>query len=192
MSRRLHSSISGVTAIEFAIVAPVFLILVFAVCDIGQMLYARALLGGAVEDAARAGTTETVDTDSIDAAVEAVVRPIVPSAVFTFSRESYSDFTDVGRPEKFTDSNSNGTCDNSEAYIDENGNGQWDADVGKSGNGGADDIVLYSVTATYTPLIAVPLLPKSTSDITISARAVRKNQPFTTQSSYSTTAGTCS
>lgn len=191
MRKDLSASTSGVTVIEFAIVAPVFLILVFAVCDIGQMLYARALLSGAVEDAARAGATETADTDDIDAAVKTAVAPIIPGATFTFARESYNDFTDVGRAEKFTDSNTNGTCDNNETYIDENGNGQWDADVARSGNGGADDIVLYTVTATYSPLIAVPLLANSMNAITISAKAVRKNQPFTTQSSYSTTTGTC-
>ncbi len=192
MRKALASCTAGIAAIEFAIVAPVFLILLISICDIGQMLYARALLSGAVEHAARAATTETVDTASIDASVKAAVLPIIPGATFTFARQSYNDFTDVGRAEKFTDSNSNGKCDNNEAYIDENGNGQWDAEIGKSGNGGADDIVLYTVTASYTPLIAVPLLPNSTSAVTISAKAVRKNQPFTTQSSYSTTTGICS
>ncbi|MGC4250455.1 MAG: pilus assembly protein [Sphingobium sp.] len=189
--RSLLASQRGATIVEFALVLPIFLLLVLGICDLAQMLYAKALLNGAVEQAGRSSTTETADTTSADTLVEASVAPIVPGATFTFKRVSYYDFTDVGRAEKFTDANSDGSCDNGEAYIDENGNGQWDADVGASGNGGADDIVVYTATVTYTPLISVPLLANSENPVTLTAKSVRKNQPFAVQTSYSSTTGTC-
>ena len=192
MKWRDLSSQNGATAVEFALVAPVFFLLLFGIFDLGQMLYIRAMLHGAVEQAARSGTTETADSDSADALVKAAVAPVAPNAAVTFSRLSYYDFTDVGRAEKFTDSDSDGQCDNGESYIDENGNGQWDTDVGVSGNGGADDIVVYTATVTYAPLFTIPLLSRSSNTVTLSAKSVRKNQPFTTQSKYSTTTGTCS
>lgn len=191
LRRRFLAARDGATVIEFALVAPVFLLMVCGVFDLGQMLYARALLSGAMEQSARASAVEDADTSTLDAQVKAAVRPIIPAATFTFTRTAYNDFTDVGRAEKFTDTNADGTCDNKEAYIDENGNGHWDADIGETGNGSADDIILYVATATYTPFFYVPLLPSSANAVTITGKTVRKNQPFTAQTDYSTTTGTC-
>ena len=125
----------GAAAIEFAIVAPVFMILLLGVFDIGQMAYGRAILSGAVEKAARSASMETVDTTALDTMVKAAIKPILPNATFVSTRKSYYDFADINRPEKFTDSDGNGTCNAGEPYVDENRSGQWDADIGKAGNG---------------------------------------------------------
>lgn len=182
----------GVAATEFALLAPVFLLLMLGSFNIGQMIYGRALLGGAVEKAARSAALETADTASADAMVKKTVLRILPGAVITSTRTSYYDFNDIGRPEKWNDSNGSGDCDNNESYTDENRNGQWDEDVGSDGNGGANDVVLYTVTAEYTPAFVVPLAPDSWNAKTISASAVRKNQPFSLQAKYASEAGVCS
>ena len=182
----------GVAAVEFALIAPVFLLLLLGSFNIGQMVYGRALLGGAVEKAARSAALETANTSSADAMVKKTVQRILPGAVITSTRTSYYDFNDINRPEKWNDSNGSGDCDNNESYTDENRNGQWDEDVGSDGNGGANDVVLYTVTAEYTPAFVVPLAPDSWNATTISASAVRKNQPFSLQAKYASEAGVCS
>ncbi|HEX7709910.1 MAG TPA: TadE family protein [Sphingomonadaceae bacterium] len=184
----LRKDCSGSVLVEFALTAPLWIYLVMSSLDLGQLAYAKSILDGATQDAARNASLETGDTTAADAMVAKQVRRIAPGATVTTSRVSYYDFADIGRPEKWTDKDRDGECDNSEPYTDENGNGQWDADIGKSGNGGADDVVMYTVTVTYDRLFKMPLSP-GVSTRTISATAVRKNQPFASQEGYNESAG---
>jgi hypothetical protein len=66
----------------------------------------------------------------------------LPGVTVTSTRKAYYDFTDIGRAEKWTDSNNNRVCDNGEPYTDENGDGSWNADIGEAGNGDAGDVIL--------------------------------------------------
>ena len=52
-------------------------------------------------------------------------------------------------------------------YVDENGNGSWDADIGKSGNGGANDVVMYTVSVEYDPLFPNPFVDNGTGTRTL-------------------------
>jgi Flp pilus assembly protein TadG len=189
---KLARAQDGNAVIEFAIVAPVFLLLLLGVFDIGQMAYGKAILNGAVEQAARSGSLETADTTALDTMVQNALKPILPNATITSTRKSYYDFVDVARPEKFTDTNGNGTCNTGEPYIDENRNGQWDADIGNSGNGSANDVVLYTVTVTYKPIFRLTTMNGWNNNRTMTAVGVRKNQPFANQTGYGSSAGTCS
>jgi Flp pilus assembly protein TadG len=190
--RRLPAARDGATAVEFAIVAPVFLILLLGIFDIGQMAYGKAVLNGAVEKAARSGSLETADTTAADNLVKNAIKPVLPNATVATSRKSYYDFADVSRKEKWTDTNGNGTCDNGENYVDENRSGSWETDVGKSGNGGAGDVVLYTVTVTYKPIFTAKWFSTYNTNRTLTAVGVRKNQPFADQTGYGSSAGTCS
>ena len=188
---RVGTSNSGVAAVEFALLAPTFFLLMLGTFDIGQMVYGQAVLNGAVQAAARSSALETADTTVADENVENAVRPILPGATVTSERQSYFDFADISRAEAWNDSNNSGMCDNSESYTDENANGSWDEDIGISGNGGAGDVVLYTVTVTYEPFFTLPFSPSDWSSKTITSTAVRKNQPFGDQQEYSSQAGTC-
>ncbi|MCK9541214.1 MAG: pilus assembly protein [Novosphingobium sp.] len=183
---------SGITIVEFGIMAPTFIVLLMGMLDVGQLAYARVLLNGAITEAARNATMETADLAYIDALVESRVKPIVTDVNVEAKRVSYYDFTDIGRPEKWNDKNKNGTCDNGETFTDENGNGGWDPDVGEEGNGGANDAVLYTVTANYRSNFPVPFMPEGWANRQLVAKAVRKNQPYANQASYGTSAGACS
>lgn len=180
----------GSTLLEFGLIAPTFLILLLGCANLGQMLYGKVLLNGAIEAAARSSSTENRDTTAADTMVRKIVGPILPGASYTISRFSYYDYTDVGRMEKFTDGNGNGTCDNGEPYIDENGTGGWD-NVRRSGQGGADDVVVYKVVTQYSPLFKIPLMPGQWQQITLTSQTVKKNQPFASQANYSTLTGNC-
>lgn len=183
---------SGAATLEFALVIPLFLSLIFGVIDLGQMTYGQSVLNGAVQQAARNATLETANTTTTDQVVKNTLAPVLPGATVTSTRTSYYDFVDINRKEKWTDSNGNGTCDNGEPYVDENHNGRWDTDIGANGNGGADDVVIYTVTASYTPLIAIPLVSSMFQQtIKLTSSAVKKNQPFANQVSYGTVTGTC-
>ncbi|AKH41532.1 Flp pilus assembly pilin Flp [Altererythrobacter atlanticus] len=190
--RALSRREDGTAVMEFGLIAPVFVILLMGIYDLSHMVYARSVLAGAVERAARDSSLEGGDTDVADQIVEDAIRPVLPGVDLDPQRLSYFDFADIGRPEQFDDENGNNVCDNGEAYVDENRNGIWDADIGVANNGGAGDVVIYTVTATYSPLFKIPFMPEMWNERTLTATAVKKNQPFANQLGYATTAGTCS
>lgn len=189
-SRRIARDERGMTLVEFAFVAPVFILMVIGLLDIGQLIFARAVLQGAVEDVSRDTTLETGDSDAADEEIERILGGIAPGADVDVERLSYFDFADVGRAEWLDDENGNGDCDPGENYLDENNSGGWEADIGVDGNGGAGDVVMYSVTVTFDRLFKVPMLPGS-DEYVIQANTIKKNQPFADQAEYSTTQGTC-
>lgn len=190
--RQLKRDQSGVTMVEFAVIAPTFLILLLGTFDIGQMVYAQSVLNGAVQSAARDASLEGGDTTAADALVLERVETIMPGVELETERTSYFDFADIERPEQWNDEDDNGLCNDGEAFVDENRNGQWDDDIGMSGNGGANDVVIYTVQATYEPIVKVPFMREAWQSRTLSSSAIKKNQPFATQTGYSSEAGTCS
>lgn len=190
--RQLIADRDGATIVEFAIVVPLFLMLLIGIMDVGQLVYGKSVLTGAVHRAARNASLETRNTNEADASVLDAIRPVLPGVTIKTSRTSYYDFADVGRAEKWNDKNANAVCDAGETFTDENRNGQWDQDIGqKDSSGSANDVVVYEVTATFKPVFQVPLLPKLWGERTLTATAVTKNQPFGNQTSYGATAGSC-
>lgn len=187
---RLLRETDGVTIVEFALIAPVLLLLLLGTFDVGHTLYVESMLKGAVQQAARNSTLEGATTSSVDAIVTNAVKAIAPDATLTFGRQSYDNFSNVQRPEDFVDVNANGACDTGETYTDSNGNGHWDADRGKSGNGGARDAVLYSVTVSYPRQFAMAGIAGFSNTVTLRTQTVLRNQPFGLQKTTVTT-GKC-
>ncbi len=188
---RLPRAQRGIAATEFGLIAPVFFMLIIGLFDVGHQVYARSVFVGAVEVAARQAALETGDTELADQLVYDRIRPLLPDVELETSRKSYFDFADIDRPEDFTDTNGNNKCDNGEAYVDENGSTHWEDDIGSDGNGGAGDVVIYTVTANYTPLFKAPFMPQLWNERSFTATAVKKNQPYGNQVEYATTARTC-
>lgn len=182
---------SGTTVMEFGLMVTVFVSLLLGLFDLGQMAYTKAILDGAVQEAARSSALETADSASADDRIEEMIRVAAPDAVVTTQRKSYYDFADIERAESWNDADGSDTCDNGEAYTDENGNGQWDEDIGEAGNGGAGDVVIYTVNVSYDPLFPNPFFSWGENKRQLSASAVKKNQPFADQDKYGSTAGTC-
>ena len=91
----------------------------------------------------------------------------------------YDSFSDVNRPEPFTDDNpANGVWDPGEEYNDSNGNGQWDADMGVAGLGAGGAIVLYTIAVDWKML--TPLVGHLVDDgkIRLEASVAVRNEPF--------------
>ncbi len=181
--RRLKRDEQGATLVEFALVSPVFFMALIGMFDICYNIYAASIINGALQKAARDSTIEAADNNqsSIDSRVSDAVRKVVPTAQFSFERSAYTNFSDVGRPEDFTDSNNDGMCNDGEAFEDVNGNAQWDADRGSTGFGGARDAVLYTVTVTYNRQFPLHKMIGLSPTVTTQATTVLRNQPFAMQ-----------
>lgn len=183
---RLRGDERGITVVEFALVAPVLLLMLMGFFDLGHRAYSQAMLQGSLQKAARDSTLESglTSTTAIDNEVKAQVKHLVGSAAtFTSKRLSYTNFSQVGDPEVFKDKAPlNNKYDAGECFEDLNGNGKWDSDLGKSGQGGARDAVLYRMTVNYPRLLPMATMLGWSANQTISATTVLRNQPYGDQS----------
>lgn len=179
----LRRNQEGVAAIEFAFLLPPFMLMFFGAFDVGYSIYYRAILDGAIQEAARLSALEsgTLKLTAIDASITKKVRDLSVTSVVTFDRKSYFSFNDVKRAEKYSDGNANGACDNNEQFEDENNNALWDEDVGAAGVGGPKDVVLYTVTVTYDRIFPLWAFIGQSQKNTFSATTVLKNQPYDDQ-----------
>lgn len=180
---RLHRDVSGSAVTEFALIAPIFLTLLMGAFDAGYNMWAMTILQGALQESARLSTIEGAANNeaTLDGIVSASVKKLVPNATLVFVRKSYTNFSDIGVPEDWTDSNHNGTCDAGEPFEDANANGTWDRDRGTVGSGGARDAVLYTVSMTYPRAFPMTRLVGLSATVTTSARTVLRNQPYKLQ-----------
>ena len=178
--RNLRTDSDGATLVEFALVAPVLLLMLLGMFDMGYNYYVQSQLQGAIQQAARDSGIEGAHSrmDEIDARVTDAVHAIVPSAEVTFSRKAYARFSDVARPEDFSDVDSNGACNGGEPFEDVNSNGVWDQDRGADGLGGARDAVLYVVTVSYQRAFAITAFVGMPDTFTTQATTVLRNQPY--------------
>ena len=191
MKRRLRPfarDTRGAALIEFAIVAPVMMVLLMGLSDLAYQIYAQSILNGALQKAGRDAAIQggVLNTGTIDAKVQDMVKKIAANATFTVTRKNYDAFS-VIKPEPFVDTPppspyADGILNNHECYTDINDNNKYDLDPGADGQGGANDVTLYTVAVTYPRLFPVAGLLGWPSTQTISATTLLKNQPYATQS----------
>ena len=156
---------SGVTSIEFGLIAPVFILMLVGMFEVGMIMIAQNSLDAAASRAARAGFTgQTNGTLSREDTIKQIVRDTVvafsggmlnPDKV-KVSVSSYESLDSLGRPEPLvSDLNNNGEWDPGEAYIDKNGNGSWDADQGVSDSFGVGgDAVQYTISYDWKTILS--------------------------------------
>lgn len=182
--KRLRQDEDGATLTEFAIVAPVLILMVMGIFDMAHSQYTAALMNGALQKAGRDLTLQSagVNESDIDAEVQAQIRSVVPgSATVELVKLSHAEFEDIGEEEEYTDDNGDGVCNNGEPFIDANDNGQWDPNRGAVGIGGARDAVLYTVNVSYDRLFPMAGLAGLSEQVQLSASTVLRNQPFADQ-----------
>jgi len=179
-ARRLRGDASGATAIEFAAIAPALMMVLLGLMDLSYNIYATTLLEGAIQEAGRDSTIEGAETRglAIDNELRDRVDDIVPNATIAINRRAYVDYSDVNRPEDFTDTNDDGVCGDGEPFEDINRNGMWDEDRGVADMGGARDAVLYTVTVSYPRAFPVMKLLGFSPTVTTRSRTVLRNQPY--------------
>jgi Flp pilus assembly protein TadG len=155
----------GSQAVEFALAAPVLLLMLSAFVEFGMYILGRVTLEGSLRDIARYGITGQVPPggDRVAEMLRMIGRSsggLIDPAQVVLQVQSYPTFEDVGLGEDFADGNANGSYDAGETFKDCNGNGVRDTDRGTSGAGGSGEVVLYRIdydwpmwTAMLTPLI---------------------------------------
>ncbi|NJR79043.1 TadE/TadG family type IV pilus assembly protein [Sphingomonas corticis] len=187
----------GVAAVEFALVAPVLCLALVGAFDLGQGLYLQASLQGVMQKAGRDSALETA-SEQQQARLDKHVRSAIimltgPGAKIDLTRRSYRTFGDAARarPEEWTDTNGNGRCDANEPFVDANANGSWDSDGSRKDQGGAKDKTLYTAVVTYRRLFPIANFINVSPNVTMMARTVLQNQPYSDQAGPSTTVGNC-
>ena len=188
--RRLRRDQRGATIIEFAIISGPMLLLLMGGLELGYDSYVRSTMQGALNDAARTAAVEfpiinvpgsTVE-EQVENLIEEQVHNVAPNARITVTQKSYFDFSSIGDPEKLmTDNNGNGQFDavDGDCYEDANGNGSYDTDACKTGNGGADDVVLYTAHVSAPRILPLDgFLPGVGPTIEYSLQTAVRNQPY--------------
>jgi Flp pilus assembly protein TadG len=182
---RFRGDQRGATLIEFALVAPALLVVIMGLLDMSYRLYARAMLEGAVQKAARDSTLESGATSTANAAIDTIVKDAfkavngtVTDSNFTFTRRNFADFTKAGKKEAST--GPGGLCAPGFTYADVNNSNDWD-DGAAEGQGGANDAVLYTVQVNYNAIFPVYGLFGGSSTQSIRATSVLRNQPYNSQ-----------
>ncbi len=185
--RKLCRDDRGVTIIEFAFVAPVMLLFLGGLLELGYVAFARSTLESSILIASRASKVaecpaEVAELIRADLAESMTVILSADGKPPELVVKSYgSNFSSVGNPEPFNDINGNGKFDPGETYTDINGNGQWDSDMGKTGNFGSfGEVVAF--TASYNVPSLVPFVSSTISNTDgyyrITAETVVRNEPF--------------
>jgi hypothetical protein len=195
----------GVSAIEFALVGPVVLLMIVGVLEAGFLWSGATALEAGGRAAARYGLTGAVREGETRTEVvrRLVTEHVCPRALDArrkacfwaedgprFDDEhgdatplfleltAYSDPRNLGRPEPFSDLDGDGARDAGEAFDDLNGNGVWDADTGVAGPGGAADVVVYDIAihqGVTNPLIRAVV---GSGTLRHETRIVIRNEPF--------------
>lgn len=177
--RRLQRDRRGVTIIEFAMVAPVLLLLLLGFFDLGYRSYASSVLQGALHDAARMATVGGYSMAQIDARVKTRLSNFATRSTVTTATASYYDFAGVSQPEKVvSDTAPVGSYNPGDCFEDVNSNNQYDTDRGRGGTGNADDIVRYSVTISFPRILPMGALMGWGNTQTLTSNTVLRNQPY--------------
>jgi hypothetical protein len=181
---RLIRSRRGVSAVEFALIAPVCMTLVCVFIDLSMVMFITNVMEGGLREASRYAITGFVEGGlTREQKIAAIIKDhsygLITESDIAITYKIYPSFGDVGKPEPFVDGNGNGKYDSGESFTDVNNNGVWDADMGKAGVGGPGDIVAYTVEYKWT--LWTPLASEIWGDngaVKLAATIAVRNEPY--------------
>ena len=182
---RLWTRKDGASAIEFALIAMPLILTIVGIVEVALILFVNVLMEGAVRDAARFGITgfSPANTDRTTV-IRDIVRKrtvgLIDMSKVEIETLVYQNFSDIGKPEPFTDMPPfNGAYDAGEPFVDVNGNGKWDSDMGAAGVGGPGAVVVYRVSYDWQVLTGLmkPLLGDA-GVVHLSVSTAVRNEPF--------------
>jgi Flp pilus assembly pilin Flp len=184
-SRRLLRDERGVTAVEFAMIAPVFLLIISGIIEFAMIMFTTTVMESATNSTSRMGKTgfNPSGVTRQQAIIDSVANRtagLLNAGLITITSQVYSDFSKIGQPEPCINP-INPPCGGTPGvnFNDINGNGTWDSDMGSAGLGNQGDIVVYSVTYPWN--IMSPIMrPFLGSVFNITVRSVVRNEPFGT------------
>ncbi len=175
----------GVTAVEYAIVLPLFMSLAIGGFEIGRIYMVNASLEGAITEATRTAMTGNVPdsysdrSDYIKDIVLSNLDDVGVASGITISMKTYESFANIGEPEPFVDENGNMQYDTGECFSDINNNEGWDDDMGSSGSGGEENIVVMKVDIILPYMTGfMTAMMGGKSATSVSASTAIRNEPF--------------
>lgn len=176
--RRLRREDRGISAVEFALIAPIFLLLVMGGLEIGHTMYVNAILVGQMQKAARdmslEGASVTAQQGVVENSVRDAVHKLMKTADVEFYQESYHSYSDASLPPityKDKDGNVVTSCTTGGTQI-------INHDV--NDRGGAKDVVLLTATVTY-PRLALGSFFAASPNVTLKTSTLLRNQPSDAQ-----------
>jgi Flp pilus assembly pilin Flp len=182
--QRFFNTTCGSTVIEFAVLAPMLFLLLVGTVETGLVLFTNSVLEGATTVASRVGKVgTTVSGQTREQYIRNRILQLSGGYLnpnkLTVTTLAYSSFTNVGKPEPcITPSPCPGTP--GVHFTDINGNGTWDADMGRSDAGGGGDVVLYRVSypwSLFTPMVRT-VLGDGNGNIVLTAVSTVRNEDF--------------
>lgn len=191
----LASDKRGISAVEFALIAPVFLLLLMGGLDIAYQAYVRSTAQGALETLTRSITVQGAQEAAARTRMDSTIHAVAPSGMIDVTRGSVSRFRNFGAMERLTqdlnnngvldgpvDTDHNGIPDKSDCWEDIDNNGVRNVvTVGADGIGGADDIVRYKVDVSFRRLFPISTLFNLPEQVTVSATSLVRRQPYESQ-----------
>jgi len=175
----LRRDTRGATIVEFAMIVPVLSVLLLGTLDLGYRSYVNSIIQGALHEAARMGTVGGIPTSAIETRVRDRLNAFSRNATIVVNTRSYSEFSGVRTPETITqDTAPIGSYNNGDCFEDANGNGNYDLDRGRSGMGGAEDVVFFEVVMTYPHIVPVGRLLGWSGNVSVTQNTVLRNQPY--------------
>lgn len=192
MKQLLHKLVrdrSGATTVELAILLAPMLAVIMGFSELGYQSYVRSNLAASLNDVARTAVVEdprlagggTLE-ERIKAEVKGRMAVLVDNGVYDFKIENFKNFGAIDKPEALvTDRNSNGRYDSGDCWEDSNPNERFDTSSGRSGIGGADDVVLYDVRLTAPHLFPVMAVLTTNATFSVRANALVRTQPYANQ-----------
>ena len=205
----------GATAVEFALIAPAFIVLLFGIFEFSLLLLAHVTLESSIRQAAREGMTGYNEDCNRFNRILTILQDgtvgLLDIDASDIELLQYASFEQVGTGDSFTDVDGDGAYDPSVDTFDPgtqdtDGDGIFDADHGVSMvlpgspptlNDGPLEIILYRVQAEYdpmTPLFFIDLLGgvvganllNSDGKIDLDASMPVRNEPWTVGSTLTT------
>jgi Flp pilus assembly pilin Flp len=179
----------GATIVEFALIAMPLCVLIMGGFDLGHQSYIRSVMQGALNDAARRAAVQdpvfaasgATTEERVENAIKHQLQSITPNAEITISQSNFYDFSGIGNPEKLmTDNDKDGAYDEADGdcFSDLNENGEYDTDTGRSGIGGANDVVFYQADIVMPRLLPVANLIGFSPNYEMSVATAIRNQPY--------------
>jgi Flp pilus assembly pilin Flp len=185
--RALCGNQDGATALEFALVAPVLVLMIMGGFDAGYGVYLKSVAAGTLEAKARAASLEGATESQFDEDVREGMRAILPNYAHAdeniiLSKRNYTDYSRIGAAERITtDYDDDGELDVGDCWLDEDENGVFGNNGGAAGLGGADDGVYYTVTLKLPRLFPMASMIGLPEEQQITVKTLVINQPYGTQ-----------
>tara|TARA_A100000171_G_C2125135_1_gene143046 strand:- start:1320 stop:1898 length:579 start_codon:yes stop_codon:yes gene_type:complete len=176
----------GASAIEFAFLAPIFLMMIVAMMELGIMMVIQNSLDAAAREASRLGITgsgtlnaaerEEAIRDRVIEVVQNLSGGIAKPENIVISISAYDELENLAQPEPFEDGNDNDLYDVGEVYTDVNGNGSYDEDQGLSDSFGlSGQAVDYRITYNWDSIVSLMGIAET---VTLEGRVAVMNEEF--------------